>query len=97
MKKNLIPKESMYWVYMKKRDEILNQKDNSESSEEKKKLDERAFRYRNLAIQSRKKELEQEEDPLEKIFNIGFLIWLSLLFIYLLATFASFLRNLFQF
>lgn len=109
MKKNTTPKESMFWVYMKERQELLSQKENAKTDAEKKQIDKKAFECRHLAIQARKKEIKEKqvlekelkiqerEERIEKIFNIGFIIWLLTLFFYLLATFPSFLKNLFQF
>lgn len=57
MRKNIIPRESAYWIFMEKRDTLMRFRDILNVSKEKRLLDKIAFTCRMMAIHSRKKEV----------------------------------------
>lgn len=58
MRKNLIPRESLYWKYMKMREGALNERDNAQTDEERKSASIAAFEFRLKAIDARRSELK---------------------------------------
>lgn len=57
MRKNIIPRESAYWRFMKMREVLMRFREALDTSKEKRLLDKIAFTCRLMAIHSRKKEV----------------------------------------
>lgn len=57
MRKNIIPRESDYWRFMKMRDTLMSLRESLNVSKEKSLVDKIAFTCRLMAIHARKKEV----------------------------------------